>query len=217
MTPTLIPLLVSKFYCRKLVAAVHVAAGHYSDNGLKRIRWIARWWTDSFVCVSNTVARGIFGFSREIQYYGGRVQVIPNTINLDSVRSATAIDWRLKFGLPTDSIVIGYVGRLSENKGVKGFDIAVVPSREEGFGITALEAMACGVALIASRVDALEEVVLDRKTGILFAVGDATDLSRKIFYVIENKPIAIALGRAALEHSKIYSDRVLGSRLSQFL
>jgi glycosyltransferase involved in cell wall biosynthesis len=54
---------------------------------------------------------------------------------------------------------------------IKGFDIAVVPSREEGFGLSALEAMAAGVPVVASRVDALQEVVLEGVTGLLVAGG----------------------------------------------
>lgn len=53
----------------------------------------------------------------------------------------------------------------------------MVPSREEGFGLTALEAMACGVPLVVSGVDVLQEVVKDGETGLLFSPGDASALA----------------------------------------
>lgn len=46
-------------------------------------------------------------------------------------------------------------------------DIAVVPSSWETFGFTALEAMACGIPVVAARAGALPEVVIDGQTGIL--------------------------------------------------
>jgi hypothetical protein len=61
MTPTLLPLVLARLFTRRLIACVHVAASHYSANGLRRMRWLARHWCSRFVCVSDTVATGIFG------------------------------------------------------------------------------------------------------------------------------------------------------------
>jgi glycosyltransferase involved in cell wall biosynthesis len=47
-------------------------------------------------------------------------------------------------------------------------DIVVVPSRFEGFGLTAAEAMAAGKPVVASAVFGLKEVVVHEKTGFLF-------------------------------------------------
>jgi len=59
-------------------------------------------------------------------------------------------------------------------------DIVVVPSTAEGFGRTAIEAMAEKTALIASRVGGLEEILQDHETGLLFENRNWLDLADKI-------------------------------------
>jgi glycosyltransferase involved in cell wall biosynthesis len=61
-------------------------------------------------------------------------------------------------------------------------DVLLLPSEQESFGLAALEAMACEVPVVASRVGGLPEVVTDGETGYLSPVGDvdkmATDAAR---------------------------------------
>lgn len=63
----------------------------------------------------------------------------------------------------------------------KASDIYVAPQRWEGFGLTPLEAMSCGVPVVATRVGAFEDLVVPEKTGFLVppedlgALVDATD------------------------------------------
>lgn len=74
--------------------------------------------------------------------------------------------------LPANMIPIG---RLSEQDMVRAYqecDAALLPSRAEGFGYAALEAMACGKPVIASDNTALPEVVADGVTGILCPSND---------------------------------------------
>jgi glycosyltransferase involved in cell wall biosynthesis len=53
----------------------------------------------------------------------------------------------------------------------------LLPSEEESFGLAALEALACGVPVIATRVGGLPEVVPDREAGLLYEVGDVEGMS----------------------------------------
>jgi glycosyltransferase involved in cell wall biosynthesis len=56
-------------------------------------------------------------------------------------------------------------------------DVLVVPSRWEGFGLVAIEAMRAGRAVVASRVGGLREVIQSGTTGFLFENGSAQDLA----------------------------------------
>lgn len=65
-------------------------------------------------------------------------------------------------------------------------DIFVIPSLEEAFGQTCLEAMSCGTAVIGSRTGGIPDMILDGKTGILVTPGNAAELARGIGWLIEH-------------------------------
>jgi glycosyltransferase involved in cell wall biosynthesis len=67
---------------------------------------------------------------------------------------------------------------LHEN--LKNYDILLQPSLVEGFGLTVIEAMAAGVAVIASDVDGLEEVTAGGELATLFKSGDYLSLMEAI-------------------------------------
>jgi glycosyltransferase involved in cell wall biosynthesis len=75
-------------------------------------------------------------------------------------------------------------------------DIFCQPSLQEGLGIAALEAMAAGLPVIASRVGGLVEVVEENKTGYLVAAGDAVGFAQAIATLLENPTKANQMGAA---------------------
>ncbi|MFH1230650.1 MAG: glycosyltransferase family 4 protein, partial [Planctomycetota bacterium] len=60
------------------------------------------------------------------------------------------------------------------------YDILVIPSRTESFGIVALEAYESGVPVIASNIPGLREIVRHEETGLLFEPGNAASLAFQI-------------------------------------
>ncbi len=80
-----------------------------------------------------------------------------------------------------------------------GIDFFVMPSLFEGLGVAALEAMAAGKPVIASRVGGLAESVVDDVTGLLVAPGDDAQLAEAIEKLHREPACAAALGRDGRE------------------
>lgn len=74
----------------------------------------------------------------------------------------------------------------------------VVPSIwYENFPRTIVEAFACGLPVIASRIGALADLVCDRKTGLLFEPGNPRDLASKMAWALANPERMAEMGRMA--------------------
>jgi len=72
----------------------------------------------------------------------------------------------------------------------------VLPSLWEGFGYAALEAMAAGLPVVASRTSSLPEVIVDRETGILVEPRDAGALADALLEILDDKRLSLKLGAA---------------------
>lgn len=75
-------------------------------------------------------------------------------------------------------------------------DVLTVPSRFEGFGLTAVEAMAAGLPVVASRVGGLPEIVQDGVTGFLVEPQDYRELADAILKCLTDLDYAVQLGAA---------------------
>ena len=62
----------------------------------------------------------------------------------------------------------------------QGSDVFVLPSENETFGQVYVEAMACGAAVIGTKVGGVPEIITDEKSGFLVQPGDSTVLSQRI-------------------------------------
>jgi len=67
----------------------------------------------------------------------------------------------------------------------------------EPFGMSIVEAFACGVPVIASRLGAPAEIVEDGKTGVLFSAGNSADLACKIAWAFGHPKEMLLMGQAA--------------------
>lgn len=80
-------------------------------------------------------------------------------------------------------------------------DICVIPSVwAEPFGITALEAMAKGKAVVASNIGGLKEIITNNETGILFEMGNFYELSEILNTLLNNPQTQTILGNNAQQH-----------------
>jgi N-acetyl-alpha-D-glucosaminyl L-malate synthase BshA len=76
-------------------------------------------------------------------------------------------------------------------------NVLLLPSAQESFGLAALEAMACGVPVIASRVGGLPEIIDDGVTGFLRDKDDVDGMAAQAVKVLDDPPLAARVGEAA--------------------
>ncbi|MBO7230453.1 MAG: glycosyltransferase family 4 protein [Bacteroidaceae bacterium] len=91
------------------------------------------------------------------------------------------------------------------NKWYSQMDIVLMPSRSEGFGLTAIEAMANGCVVVASNIGGLPEVVHDKICGLLHRSEDTTDMADKISSLISNEATYNQLRTQSLHEVEKYS------------
>ena len=93
---------------------------------------------------------------------------------------------------------------------LQAIDILVMPSRNEGMGRVAVEAMAAGKPVIASRVGGLKDMVEHGHNGLLFPAGDSHALAQAIIYLLDDPKKAEEFGKAGLRRCLKYSsDRMI--------
>ncbi|HEX3290293.1 MAG TPA: glycosyltransferase [Gaiella sp.] len=194
-----------------------------SDVALaRRVRPLARWLVRRarvVVCASNALAG-------DARVFGARdVRVIPSGVAIPD-----------KVGEPEEPPHALYVGRLSEEKGVRelaeaadglplvvvgdgplrslfpqavGFvpprelgpwyeraAVVVVPSRREGYGMVAREAMAYGRPVVATAVGGLVDAVEDGVTGVLVPPNEPSALRARVAELLDDRGRRDALGAA---------------------
>lgn len=86
-------------------------------------------------------------------------------------------------------------------------DLCVQASREEGLGFSPLEALACGVPVVATAVGGLRETILDGRTGWTYPPGDAAALARRIAEVLRDPAEAARRAAAGAELVRQKFDR----------
>ena len=164
------------------------------------------------VCVANL-----------LQYKGQEVLIralplLPGEVHVDfageGLRKEPLRELARELGVLQRVRFLGYVDEVSSV--YREARVCVIPSLWEGFGMAAVEAMASGVPVVASRIPGLAEVV--GEAGLLFEAGNPSDLAEKISTLLKSaglwarqreKGIERARGfsvdRMAEEHSRLYA------------
>ena len=107
---------------------------------------------------------------------------------------------------------VTFLGTISRRDLVDRYRRAAIfclPSRQEGFGIVFLEAMACGKPIVAARAAAVPETVADSETGLLVEPDDPEGLARALASLLSDPARRNAMGRAGRQRAERYrADRV---------
>ncbi|HYN10364.1 MAG TPA: N-acetyl-alpha-D-glucosaminyl L-malate synthase BshA [Vicinamibacterales bacterium] len=83
-------------------------------------------------------------------------------------------------------------------------DLFLLPSSQESFGMAALEAMACEVPVVASRIGGLPEVIEDGETGFLCALDDVDHMVARAEALLRDADLRGRIGRAAADHVRTH-------------
>jgi glycosyltransferase involved in cell wall biosynthesis len=75
--------------------------------------------------------------------------------------------------------------------------VFVLPTHAEAFGISAVEASAVGLPVLATSVGGLSDVVLHGQTGYLFNVGDVETMARYLSQLTVDQGLRVKMGTAA--------------------
>ncbi|HXU04662.1 MAG TPA: N-acetyl-alpha-D-glucosaminyl L-malate synthase BshA [Polyangia bacterium] len=98
---------------------------------------------------------------------------------------------------------------------LRGADVFLLPSEIESFGLAALEALACGVPVVASSVGGLPEVVTDGEVGFLRPVGDVAAMATAVARLLDDQPLRRRMGTAA--RRLVESRYALGPAVDRYL
>ena len=111
-----------------------------------------------------------------------------------------------RLGLADGIRFLGWLPHGQMPQFLRGLDIFCVLSRSESFCVAALEASACGLPVVASRIGGLPETVVDGETGILVAPGSPRDAANGLQRLCEDAGLRARLGGAGREHVRQHYD-----------
>lgn len=113
----------------------------------------------------------------------------PYTLELEALAHSLGLTDQITWmgGLPHDALASVY----------SAADVVVIPSHYESFGMTALEALACGACLVASRTGGLRTTLDEGRAGLLFTPGAADELAVCLARLAADPALRAALERGA--------------------
>jgi N-acetyl-alpha-D-glucosaminyl L-malate synthase BshA len=90
-------------------------------------------------------------------------------------------------------------------------DLFLLPSAQESFGLAALEAMSCGVPVVASRVGGLPEVITDGVTGFVCEGDDLDGMAARSVRILTDPALRSTIGEAAAAdvHRRFCTERIV--------
>ena len=147
--------------------------------------------------------RPIKGFHILLQAFGKIVKIYPNTCLLvvgrftQETYKRDMLQQISDIGIRRQVVFTGYIPHREVLAWMREMDIFVFPSLHEGSPNALIEAMACELPLVASRVGGIVDIVEDNRNGLLVPADDADMLSQKLQRLIQDQELRKRLGKAA--------------------
>ena len=111
---------------------------------------------------------------------------------------------------------LGYQSKQNMLSLIRGSDLLIQPSLEEGISSTLLEAMACGTCILGSDIEGISEVIENNKTGLLVEPNNSDELLNKILYLLPKKEKRLSMANEGLERVKKYDWKIVGKLYVNF-
>ncbi len=130
----------------------------------------------------------------KVKQKGGRVRLV---MVGDGPERGAAIYRAEQLNVKDDVLFVGKQANIPNYLGVA--DVFLLPSELESFGLAALEAQACEVPVIATRIGGIPEVVAEGETGYLSDVGDVEKMSNDTMTLVGDEELRRAFGEKGRE------------------
>ena len=92
-------------------------------------------------------------------------------------------------------------------------DLLLFTSKTEGLGTSLLDAMACGVPVVATHAGGIPEIVEDEVSGLLAPVSDAESLARQVRRLLEEPGLKQRLTQAAHRNVQAFSKEKMAAAI----
>ncbi len=111
----------------------------------------------------------------------------------------------------------GFVSPEEKVHWLNRMDLVVNPSAKEGWGLTVIEANACGTPVVASDVPGLRDSVLDGDTGLLYEYGNVEQIAEKVSLVLRDDHLRMRLKASAVEWAGRFTWEHSADRMEEML
>ncbi len=99
----------------------------------------------------------------------------------------------------------GFIPQKEKVEYLRRSHLSIYSSLKEGWGLTNIEANACGTPVLASRVPGLRDSVDEGKSGLLYEYGNVNEFAEKVIKILSDKKFRSDLKRGALNHASNFS------------
>jgi glycosyltransferase involved in cell wall biosynthesis len=129
-----------------------------------------------------------------------RLAVVGSGDNLEELRRLAR-----ELGVEDRVVFTGFVSTAEKVDWMRRSQVIVNPSPREGWGLTNIEANACGTPAVASDADGLRDSVRDGVTGMLFPYGDHRTLADRLVRILSDDTLRNSLTANALDWAKTFT------------
>lgn len=122
----------------------------------------------------------------------------------------------LKLGIEDKIKFYGYVPEDEKKRLLMDVDVVVNTSQKEGWGITNIEANACGTPVISANVPGLRDSVKNYQSGLLYEFGNIDDLKNKLIQLLTDPQLNAQLQKGAIEWARSFNWEISAHQMLQY-